>query len=224
MKNKDTRMKRRVLLMAFLTAVFAEMLFAQVINFDESKMDLPPKGFTPALTGKGKPGRWVVLKDETAPSTPNVLAQTDMDKTDFRFPICIFDSIMAKDVDVTVGFKPVKGSVDQAGGIIWRYKDEDNYYLLRANALENNFRIYHVVNGKRREFGGAKVKVAANEWHSIRIRNIGNLFQAYFDGKILIETTDNTLRNAGRVGLWTKADSYTLFDDFAIQQGKESTK
>lgn len=210
-------MKHSVLLMALLALLTVGVAFAQTINFDKDKEGASPRGFSTALTGKGNSGTWIVTKDETAPSKPNVLAQTDMDKTDYRFPICIFDSITAKDVDVTVKFKPLKGSVDQAGGIIWRYKDKDNYYVLRANALENNFRIYHVVNGKRREFDGAKVKVTSNEWHTIRVRNVGSTFEAYFDEKKLIETTDDMFSNAGKVGLWTKADSYILFDDFTTK-------
>lgn len=210
-------MKHRVLLIALLASVKVGMAFAQTINFDKDKEGASPKGFSTALTGKGNSGTWIVTKDETAPSKPNLLAQTDMDKTDYRFPICIFDSITAKDVDVTVKFKPLKGSVDQAGGITWRYKDKDNYYVLRANALEDNLRIYHVVNGKRQQFDGAKAKVTSNEWHTIRVRNVGSTFEAYLDGKKLIETTDDRFSNAGKVGLWTKADSYILLDDFTTK-------
>ena len=217
-------MKRSVWFIALLASVTAWRAFTQTINFDKDADGKRPKGFSTALTGKGKPGTWVVMKDETAPSKPNVLAQIDMDKTDYRFPLCVFDSIAVKDVEITVKFKPVKGNVDQAGGIVWRYKDENNYYILRANALEDNFRMYHVVNGKRGEFKGANIKVATGEWHTIHVRNVGNKFEASFDGKKLIETIDDTFSNAGKVGLWTKADSYTLFDDFTIQQIKETTK
>lgn len=217
-------MKHTVLFITLLASVTVGVAFAQTIDFDKDADGKQPKGFSTALTGKGKTGMWVVVKDETAPSKPNVLAQTDMDETDYRFPVCVFDSISARDVEITVKFKPVKGNVDQAGGIVWRYKDENNYYILRANAIEDNFRIYHVVNGKRREFKGANINVATGEWHSLHVRNIGNKFEASFDGKKLIETTDDTFSNAGKVGLWTKADSYTLFDDFTIQHIKEKTK
>ncbi len=140
-----------------------------------------------------------------------------MDKTDYRFPLCIFDGFSAKNVDLSVKFKAVMGSVDQAGGIVWRYKDKDNYYVLRVNALENNFRIYHVVAGKRQQFSGANIKVTPNMWHTIRVISIDNKFEAFFNDKKLIESTDNTFTTAGKVGLWTKADSYTLFDDFTIK-------
>jgi hypothetical protein len=223
-KNRITRVPPILFLTAVLVFPLTTMAFAQIIDFDDNNEGLSPKGFSMTLTGNGKPGRWVVLKDETAPSIPNVLAQSERDSTDSRFPICIFDSISTRDVDVSVRFKPVNGNVDRAGGIIWRYRDKENYYLLRANALENNFRIYRVINGRRQEFGGARVKVTSNEWHILRIRNIGNLFKAYFDGKFLIEVTDDTFGGAGSVGLWTKADSYTLFDDLTIQKIKESTR
>lgn len=217
-------MNYSLLLTSLITPLTVGIAFAQTLNFDKDKEGVSPVGFSTALTGKGKLGAWVVMKDETAPSKPNVLAQTDMDKTDYRFPVYIFDSIVAKDVDVSVKFKAVKGSVDQAGGIVWRYRDKDNYYVLRANALEDNFRMYHVVNGKRVQFGGVKVKVSSNEWHIIQIRNVGNKFEASFDGKKLIEATDDTFSNAGKVGLWTKADSYTLFDDLVILQIEERKK
>ncbi len=196
------------------TSVFAQMT---TISFDHDTTGQPPRGFSTALTGQGTPGTWVVVSDTTAVSKPNVLAQTSMDKTDYRFPLCIFNDISARDVDLSVHFKAVKGTVDQAGGLVWRYKDKDNYYILRANALEDNFRIYHVVAGKRVQFGGVNVKVRSNVWHTLRILNKGNKFEAYFDDKKLIEAVDKTFEDAGKVGLWTKADSYTLFDDLTIQ-------
>ncbi len=212
----DHLMRHRMLLIALLASVQVGIAFAQSINFDKDEEGASPKGFFTALTGKGKPGSWVVVSDTTAISRPNVLAQTDMDKTDYRFPLCIFDDITVKDVDLSVRFKAVKGKVDQAGGLVWRYKDKDNYYVLRANALEDNLRIYHVVAGKRVEFEGANVNVQSNVWHTLRIVNKGNRFEAYFNDKKLIEAVDNTFADAGKVGLWTKADSYTLFDDLTI--------
>ncbi|MBI4548417.1 MAG: hypothetical protein HY707_10575 [Ignavibacteriae bacterium] len=209
-------MKHRMLLIALLASVTVGVAFAQTINFDKDKEGVLPKGFSASLTGKGKQGNWVVLNDTAAPSKPNVLAQTDMDQTDYRFPLCIFDSVIATDVDIAVHFKPVKGSVDQAGGIVWRYQDSNNYYVLRVNALENNFRMYHVVAGKRQEFAGAKVKVTSSQWHTIRVHNVENKFEAYVDDKKLIEATDTTFKRAGKIGLWTKADSHTLFDDLTI--------
>ncbi|MBI3786739.1 MAG: hypothetical protein HY276_00630 [Ignavibacteriales bacterium] len=186
------------------------------INFDKEKTGQPPQGFSTALTGEGKPGVWTVLTDATAPSPANVLAQTDMDDTGYRFPLCVFDNVNAKDVDISVKFKAVKGSGDQAAGLVWRYRDKNNYYVVRANALEDNVRMYRMVKGARLQFAGANVKVAPQQWHTMRVVATGNKFDAYFDGKKIITVTEATFNAAGKVGLWTKADSYTLFDDFVI--------
>ncbi len=209
-----------------LFALLAANTFAQTITFDGDEVGRPPKGFSTALTGKGKPGNWVVMKDETAPSKPNVLAQTDMDGTSYRFPVCAFDGASAKDVEVSVKFKPVRGSGDQAAGIVWRYRDQDNYYIVRANALENNVVLYKVEKGNRTDLDpkgsglfayGKKAKVPSGQWSTLRIVVKGNLFAVYLNGEKLFDVEDNTFMAAGKVGLWTKADSYTLFDDLSIQ-------
>jgi hypothetical protein len=115
---------------------------------------------------------------------------------------------------VEVKFKPISGKADQAGGVLWRAKDSDNYYIARANALEDNVTIYHTVKGRRTEKKRAKMKVASNEWHTLRVDFQGPHFTVTFDGKKAIEWDDNTFKEAGKVGVWTKADSVTLFDDF----------
>lgn len=208
-----------------LVAASTTFVAAQTLNFDKDEAGKAPNGFSTALTGKGKAGVWVVMKDETAPSKPNVLAQTDMDETGYRFPVCVFDGVSAKDVDVTVKFKPVKGDGDQAAGIVWRYLDKDNYYITRANALEDNVVLYKVEKGKRTDLPlkgigrtyGKKAKVASGQWGTLRVVAKGNLFEVYLNGEKLFEVEDNTFTAAGKVGLWTKADSYTLFDDLSIQ-------
>ena len=205
----------------FSTSVFAQIT---TLTFDHDTTGQPPHGFSTALTGKGKPGVWVVMKDETAPSKPNVLAQTDMDKTDYRFPLCIFNDISAKDVDLSVRFKTVKGKGDQAAGLVWRYKDNDNYYIVRANALEDNVVLYKVEKGRRTDLPlvgkgrtyGVKEKVPSGEWGTLRLVANEDHFNVYFNNKKLFEVEDKTFTKAGKIGLWTKADSYTLFDDLTI--------
>jgi 3-keto-disaccharide hydrolase len=207
-----------------LVALLPALALAQTINFDDDETGKPPKGFSAALTGRGKVGNWVVMKDEAAPSKPNVLAQTDMDATGYRFPVCVFDGLSAKDVEVSVKFKPLKGSDDQAGGIVWRYSDKDNYYILRANALENNVVLYKIEKGKRTDLPlkgvgrtyGKQAKVLSGQWSTLRVVAKGKLFTVYYNGEKLYEVEDNTFTGAGKIGLWTKADSYTLFDDFTI--------
>jgi hypothetical protein len=121
----------------------------KMINFDNDALGKPPAGFSFGLTGKGKPGVWVVRKDDASPDHGNVLAQTDADPTGYRFPLCVYDTITAKDVDVSVKFKAISGKGDQGAGIVWRYRDQDNYYIVRANALESNVVLYKVEDGKR---------------------------------------------------------------------------
>jgi len=194
------------------------------INFDKEKAGEPPKGFTTALTGGGKPGVWVVVKDDTAPNKGNVLAQTDPDKTGYRFPVCIYDALTAKNVDVSVQIKAISGKGDQGGGIVWRYRDKDNYYIVRANALEDNVVLYKVQNGKREDLPlkgvgrtyGKKVKVPSGQWNTLRVTAQGNLFTVYFNGTKLYEVEDVTFTEAGKIGLWTKADSVIHFDDLQV--------
>jgi hypothetical protein len=133
-----------------------------------------------------------------------------------RFPLAIFDPIVAKNVEVSLKFKPVAGRVDQAGGIAVRVADADNYYVVRANALEDNVRFYRVVRGRREQIDGVNTKVAGNEWHSLGLKAQGDRFTVEFDGKTLFTTTDETFAGAGKIALWTKADSVTRFDQIAI--------
>ncbi|PYV61534.1 MAG: hypothetical protein DMG97_42835 [Acidobacteria bacterium] len=154
--------------------------------------------------------------DPTASSKPNVIAQTSADQTDYRFPLLISDEGSFQDLDVSVKFKAVSGSIDRAGGLVFRLKDPNNYYIVRANALENNYRLYHVVNGRRTQFAGANLKVTSGEWHELRVEAAGNKITCYYDGNKKIEATDNTFKDAGKVGLWTKADSVTYFDDLKV--------
>ncbi len=182
-------------------------------NFDRDTPGQLPAQFHSAKTGGGAPEKWVVTDDPTAPSKPHVAAQTSTDQTDYRFPLLISDEGSFQDLDVTVKFKAVSGNIDRAGGLVFRLKDPNNYYIVRANALENNYRLYHVVNGRRSQFAGANLKVTSGEWHELRVEVVGNNITCYYDGNKKIEATDDTFKDAGKIGLWTKADSVTYFDD-----------
>ena len=188
----------------------------QTYNFDSDKAGEIPAGFHGAKTGQGTEGKWAVTADSTAPSKPNVAAQTSRDRTDYRFPLLIADQGAFKNLEISVKFKAVEGEVDRAGGLVFRLKDANNYYIVRANALEDNYRLYHVVNGSRRQFAGANFKVTSGEWHELRVEAAGNKFICYYDGTKKIEATDDTFKEAGKVGLWTKADSLTYFDDLKV--------
>src|SRR5437667_5300284 len=182
-------------------------------NFDGDAAGQLPAKFHGAKTGGGTQEKWVVTADPAAPSKPKVVAQTSTDQTDYRFPLLISDEASFQDLDISVKFKAVSGSIDRAGGLVFRLKDPNNYYIVRANALENNYRLYHVVNDRRSQFAGANLKVTSGEWHELRVEAAGNKITCYYDGNKKIEATDDTFKDAGKVGLWTKADSVTYFDD-----------
>jgi hypothetical protein len=183
-------------------------------DFEKDEVGKPPKGFSFALTGQGKPGVWIVKKDDQAHG--NVLVQTDADATDYRFPVAVSDGFTGKDVDLSVQFKAISGRGDQGAGIVWRYRDQNNYYITRCNALEDNCTIYHVVNGRRQAFLNQNVKVASNVWHTLRVEAMADHFIVTYDGKKVLDAKDGTFKDAGKVGLWTKADSVMAFDDFSI--------
>lgn len=187
-----------------------------VYNFDNDAAGQMPAKFHEALTGQGAQAQWVVEADSSAPSQPNVLAQLSNDKTDYRFPLAIADEGSFQDLDLSVKFKAVSGNIDRAAGLVFRFKDANNYYIVRANAIEGNCRLYHVVAGKRQQFAGANFKIASDEWHELRVECVGNKISCYYDREMKIESTDDTFKEAGKIGLWTKADSVTYFDDLQV--------
>jgi hypothetical protein len=184
-----------------------------VWNFDSLPTGGPPAGFSFGRTGSGRLGHWVVRSVPDAPSGSNVLAQEDSDRTDYRFPVAVADAPTFGDVSVSVRCKPVGGHVDRACGIVWRYQDANNYYLTRANALEDNVCWYYVQNGRRIEVKRVHVRVASGVWHSLRADMRGDHVEVYFNGTKLIDVHDSRFSAPGKVGVWTKADSHTLFDD-----------
>ena len=182
-----------------------------------TRIDFEKAAYTGALTGAGGPVAWTLLDDLTAPSGRKVLAQTSTDKTDYRFPLAILDAPAAADVDVAVKFKPVAGEVDRAAGIAVRLMDRNNYYVVRANALEDNVRLYRMVGGQRSQFAGAFAKVPSGQWQELRLKVEASRFEVFLNGKSLYNATDATFAAAGRMALWTKADSVTYFDDLVIK-------
>ena len=194
----------------FAAPALAAVMSAETVNFDNLKAGAPSPGWTATKTGTGEP-KWTVELDDTAPSKPNVLKQSGQ----ATYPVCLKDDTNLKDGFVEVKFKPISGKEDQAGGVVWRAKDANNYYIARANALEDNVTIYHTVNGRRTEKKRTNMKVASNQWHTLRVDFQGNHFTLTYDGNKAIEWDDETFKDAGKVGVWTKADSVTLFDDFS---------
>jgi hypothetical protein len=198
--------------------VFLAALSATSWNFETDDVDKEPAGFEFATTAKTPAGKWAVLKDG---EKNKVLAQLDGDKTRLRFALALAKEVTLKDLKLSVRARPVSGEVDQAAGLVWRCKDADNYYMARSNVLESNVRLYRIVNGNRTQLGSKEeVKILAGEWHALRVEHKGEAIKVYLNDALLIEAADKTFPDAGRIGLWTKADSVTWFDDLAADELK----
>jgi hypothetical protein len=188
---------------------------AVMTSIESMPIGSKPAGFTFSRTGQGGDGEWTVTADTTA-AGGRAIEQTSTERTDYRFPLAIHGSFSAANLNVEIRFKAVAGKVDQAGGVAVRLMDPDNYYVVRANALEDNVRFYRVVRGRREQLDGANLKVTPNEWHVLALRAEGERFTVAYDGRTLFTVTDKTFGEAGGVALWTKADSVTRFDRLAI--------
>jgi hypothetical protein len=190
--------------------LMATVVFAGVENFDAVTPGTLPDDWTCGVTGKGSPV-WKVETDSSAPSKPNILKQSGTG----TFPWCVKKSAQITDGFVEVKVKPLAGREDQAGGLVWRFKDANNYYIARANALENNVSLYHTQNGRRITIKYVDAPVAAMEWHTLRVEFAGKAIKVMLDGMQYITAENDQIAGAGAVGVWTKADSVTAFDDFS---------
>ena len=192
---------------------------AETFSFDGDKAGEVPNGWSIRQTNPtNRRATWGVLTDSTAPSKPNVMALTRTENYNGTFNLVIADRTSFQDLDLSVKVKPVGGEEDQGGGPIWRCKDENNYYICRFNPLEANYRVYKVVNGRRKQLDSAKVKSRAGKWYTVRATMVGDQITCYLDGEKLLEARDNTFANAGMIGFWTKADAVTSFDDVAVRE------
>ncbi len=215
-----------VLFVFWMVALNAAEPESVVIGFDSDAPGSLPSGWAQAMTKKGSSPRWEVLRDPTAPSAPNVLAQLSVDRMAGRFPLAIYERASIRDGELSVRFKPVSGQVDQAAGVVWRYRDPNNYYIVRANALEDNVVLYKVQNGERisippkdmpsRSYG-VKHTIPKRSWSELKVVFIRNAATIYLDGAKLFEAEDDTFPDSGKIGLWTKADSVTYFDNFEFR-------
>jgi hypothetical protein len=187
----------------------------RTFQFGKDDVGKTPKGWKAEKTGKGEGSVWKVVADQTAPSKSGyVLAQTAKSPRGV-FNICVAEDAKYKDVELSVSFKSVAGKLDQGGGFVWRYKDNDNYYICRMNPLEDNYRVYKVVAGTRTQLGGKEgLRIKAGEWHKLKVEVKGKKMKGYLDGEKMWEITDETYKDAGKVGLWSKADAQTHFDEF----------
>ena len=196
--------------MVALTVLSASAALAETDDFDAYARGAAPEGWTCGVTGRGTP-KWAVDADPSAPTAPNVLRQSGSG----TFPWCVKKGVSLADGFVEVKFKPERGKEDQAGGIVWRWKDGDNYYVGGGNALENNVSLYYTANGKRNTVKYVNAPVPGNVWHTLRVEFSGTRIKVLLDGKAYIEQEGSHIPGPGAVGVWTKADSVTAFDDFS---------
>jgi hypothetical protein len=206
-----------------LTALLASSLLvaaqdkARGFQFGKGDLGKVPAGWKAAKTGTGEGSVWKVVEDKTAPSKSGyALAQTAEGPSSL-FNVCVAEDTKYKDVELSVAFKAIAGKRDQGGGFVWRYQDANNYYICRMNPLEDNYRVYKVTNGKRSaEFEDKEAKVPLNAWHVLKVTMTGDHIECFLDGKKYLDVKDDSIKEAGKVGLWTKADAQTYFDDFKV--------
>ena len=181
-------------------------------NFENYTLGKAPTGWTAYLTGKGDLGKWQILEE----NGNKILAQTSRENFGYHFDVIVNDELSYKDVEITVKFKGTDGEEDQGGGPVWRYQDANNYYIARANPLENNYRVYKVIDGNRKQLKTINMDIKSGKWYTLKITMKGDKISCFFNGKLTLETTDNSFPNTGKIGLWTKADAVTYFDDFQV--------
>lgn len=185
-------------------------------TFEDAKEGQLPAGWVAAKTGEGPGSEWKVVSFKVDDRKGQALAQVSSEGPKPLYNLCVLAKESRADVDLSVAVKAVKGEIDQGGGLVWRYRDANNYYVARWNPLEDNFRVYHVVAGKRTQLATADVKVSPGDWHTVRAVQRGDHIECYLDGKLLLDVKDDALKDAGAVGLWSKADAVTWFDNLTI--------
>jgi Domain of Unknown Function (DUF1080) len=189
----------------------------RILHFGKDDTGKVPAGWKAAQTGKGQGSVWKVVADDTAPSkTGYVLAQT-AESPNAMFNLCVAENIEYQDPEIMVAFKAIRGKNDQGGGPVWRYQDANNYYIARMNPLEDNFRLYKVVAGKRTQLATKEgLKVPAGEWHRIKVKQQGDRIECFLDSQKWLDIKDDTFPKAGKIGLWTKSDAQTHFDELKV--------
>lgn len=190
-----------------------------LIDFESMPLGAAPAGFTTTVTGEGVPSTWTVTSDATAPSETRALVQSSRDDHGFHFPLCILDATVARDVGVSVRFKTVGGVMNRSGGIVLRFQDPAHYYVARFNSLEDNVGFYEYDGPGHRTLKthAPHLRILEEEWHTLRVEARGARFKVWYDGRLLYEIEDHGIQTAGKVGLWTKSDSVTYFDDLKIE-------
>jgi hypothetical protein len=196
-----------------LSALSPTLSRADVENFDKTTMGALPDGWMAGVTGTGSP-KWAVIADPSAPSSPNVLNQSGTG----TYPWAVKRDVVLGDGYVQTKFKAISGKEDQAAGVVWRWKNSNTYYVARANANENNVSLYYTTNGTRNTIKYVSAPVPRGVWHTLRVEFEGTKIRVALNGKVCIEADDAHIQGNGAVGVWTKSNSVTSFDDFNFGQ------
>jgi hypothetical protein len=203
-----------------MTEVLAAAIMLSLTKADLGKL---PPGWQAAQTGDGKGSVWKVVADDTVPSKSGLALAQTASSPEAMFNLCVNTTgRFANNVAVSVSLKAVEGKEDQGGGIVWLYRDANNYYITRYNPLESNFRVYKVVNGKRTQLATVEgIKSEPDKWHTIRVMQFGKEINCTLDDKYKLNVSDETFAKPGLVGLWTKADARSRFDRFEAREFKK---
>ena len=230
LEKKEYTVQMKTILSALFVLVITSGIFTPQFLYAEQNFDfetvslgeLPADWKIEATDPRGELATWEVISNFENGKNTQVLGVTKVnDGFGGTFNICWTDNVSFEDGEIEVDFKALTGVEDQGGGPMWRVKDKNNYYIARANPLENNFRIYYVKEGARKILDGARVKVPSREWQTIKIIQNGNHVEGYLNGKKYLEWEDSTFPDAGGVGLWTKADAVTLFDNVKVTRSEK---
>ena len=205
------------MLVVFMFMICLANVDAMTWSFDDASVGELPKGWTAAKTGEGPGSEWKIVKD----GKQKVLAQTSAEGNKRLFNLCVADEPKLADLEISVAIKPIAGKIDQGGGPVWRYQDANNYYVCRWNPLEDNFRLYQVIDGHRTQMDHAVLTVPTDTWHTIRVMQEGGRIYCFFDGLMLLEAQDSAIKAAGRIGLWSKADAVSYFKDISVKSKKQ---
>jgi hypothetical protein len=191
-----------------------------VWDFDREQPSTLPGEFSIGTLFDGRPaGNWQVLATERAKSPPHVLAQLMAKGAEHAYKVTLVKGTVASDLTLQVSFLPIQGNADMGGGLIWRAADDRNYYLARANPLEQNIRVYRVVKGIRHLLENFNQTITVKQWHTLRVTHQGCRVNIFYDDKQVFDLCDKTF-HAGMIGLWTKSDAVTYFDDLQLQHVK----
>lgn len=201
---------RFLLFLAFLLPLPASAQLIAPLTLPDGRI-----ACTQGKTGVGRVTDWKVVPEPSAPGGW-ALSETAGDATDLRFALCISEQTVARDLEATLRFKAIGGSHSRAAGLVLRAQSANDYYVVRADALEGSVRLYRMAGGRRAQIAAKSVEVASDRWHTLRVILKGSNFEVSLNGAVLFKATDASLPQPGAVGVWSQADSVILFGSLLV--------